>query len=286
MQNLHAVMEVEAELSVPHALVQLVEYRFDEPPESLLRIDDTVRIEMCLTERHRSARACFSDIWQSRRFERIGDIFVVPPSVNMFAHSDECGPIKSLVCHLDLAPIMAMFDRIPEVTDELLLASLDVQNSTIRALLLRLAEEARQPGFAADILAESIAMQMEVEMFRHAIAADALTLRGGLTPWQLRRIDERLRELGAAPSLEELAVLCKLSSRQLSRAFRLSRGCSIGAYVAKSQIEHARQLLAAGETVTAIAATLGFASSSNFCLAFRRSIGMTPGQFRQTLLRR
>ena len=199
--------------------------------------------------------------------------------------ADECAPIKSIVCHLDLAPLMAMFDRTPDVTEQLLLASLDVQNGAVRALLLRLAEETRHPGFAAEMLVESIAMQMEVELFRHAIAVNALTFRGGLAPWQLRRIDERLKEVREAPTLQELATLCKLSSRQLTRAFRLSRGTSLGAFVARSQIEHAKHLLAADETVTAIAEKLGFASSSNFCYAFRRSIGMTPGQFRQTLLR-
>lgn len=284
-RGVRAAMDTEAELCVPTARAQLVEYRFDEPPQSVLHIEDTIRIELCLTERHRSARASFVDLWPSRRFERIGDIFVVPPMVRTRVRADECAPIRSVVCHLDLAPLLAMFERTPVVTEQLLLASLDVQNTTVRALLLRLAEEIRHPGFAAEMLVESIAMQMEVELFRHAIAADALSFRGGLAPWQLRRIDERLNEVREAPTLRELAALCKVSTRHLSRAFRLSRGCSVGAFVARSQIEHAKQLLASGETVTAIAERLGFASSSNFCYAFRRVMGMTPGQFRQTLLR-
>jgi len=110
-------------------------------------------------------------------------------------------------------------------------------------------------------------------------------VHGGLAAWQLRLIDERLQEVREAPTLVVLAALCRISVRQLTRAFRESRVCSIGTFVANSQMGHAKRLLAADESVTSIAHTLGFSSNSNFCFAFRRATGMTPGQFRRTLLR-
>jgi AraC family transcriptional regulator len=51
-------------------------------------------------------------------------------------------------------------------------------------------------------------------------------------------------------------------------------------------MEHAKTLLATDESVASVATALGFSSSANFCFAFRRAMGITPGQFRQTLLRR
>lgn len=135
------------------------------------------------------------------------------------------------------------------------------------------------------MLVESIAAQMTVELFRHGSAITERQLHGGLASWQLRLIDERLKEVREAPTLPALAALCRISVRQLTRGFRASRGCSIGANVAGSQIEHAKSLLATDESVTSIADTLGFSSSSNFCFAFRRATGITPGQFRKTLLR-
>jgi AraC family transcriptional regulator len=279
-------MQIEAELKAPTALVQLVRYDFYEPPDSTLRIDGKFRIELCLTSRHPSARACFCDHWSTHRFERIGDLFVAPPGVTMLARSDEADSLTSVICQLDLEPVLELFDKPPQLHDYWLKATLDVRNANLRALLLRLAEEARQPGFASEILVESIAGQMSVEMFRHGTTITQGVAHGGLAPWQLRVIEERLKEVREAPTLGVLAGLCRISVRQLTRGFRTSRGCSIGAYVANRQMEHAKSLLAAGESVAAIATTLGFSSSSNFCFAFRRAMGITPGQFRQTLLRR
>src|SRR3546814_1433385 len=75
-----ASIHVEAELATPSAQVQLVEYRFVEPPTSALRIEDKIRVELCLNTRHRSAQASFVDYWTSEHYERIGALFVVPRS--------------------------------------------------------------------------------------------------------------------------------------------------------------------------------------------------------------
>jgi AraC family transcriptional regulator len=75
-----------------------------------------------------------------------------------------------------------------------------------------------------------------------------------------------------------------MSVRQLTRAFRASRGCSIGRYVAHSQIDHAKRLLATEQTVKAVAHSLGFSSSSRFAFAFRRATGETPRAFRERIL--
>jgi AraC family transcriptional regulator len=279
-------VQVDASLRTRSADVQLVRCHFIEPPDSVLRTDGTFRLELCLTSRHRSARGRFRDQWSSNRYERIGDLFITPPDLEQLARSDEATSLASIVCELAPEPLLELFERRPELTDEHLRSSLDVRDAKVRQLLLRLAEEARQPGFASDMLVELIAGQMAIELFRLGGAVREPQANGGLAAWQLRLIDERLREVREAPTLPVLAELCRISVRQLTRGFRTSRGSSLGAYVADNQMEHAKRLLAADESVTAIAATLGFSSSSNFCFAFRRATGMTPGQFRQALLRR
>jgi AraC family transcriptional regulator len=94
-----------------------------------------------------------------------------------------------------------------------------------------------------------------------------------------------LKEVREPPTLAELAGLCKLSVRQLTRGFRTSRGCSIGDHVAHSRLDNAKQLLSTEQSVKAIAYSLGFSSPSSFSYAFRRSVGETPRQFRQRMLR-
>lgn len=278
-------MDVEAALAASGARVQLVHYHFAAPPSSVLPAAGRFRVELCLTARHRSARGCFRDHWSRHRYERIGDLFVVPPDLDLLAKSDEDGPLTSIVCEYDLEPILTLFEKVPVLTDQLLRASLDVRDMKVRHLLLRLADEAKHPGFASEMLADLMTREMAIELVRHGAAVrDHPATHGGLASWQLRRIDERLDEVCEAPALAELAGLCRISSRHLTRGFRSSRGCSIGSYVAHSQIEHAKRLLAAGESVTAISDVLGFSSSSNFCSAFRRATGMAPGEFRRTLL--
>ena len=284
MKHPRGAMDVEAELRSPNALVQLVHYHFATPPDSMLRVEGKFRIELCLTARHRSSRACFRDHWRATRFERIGPLFLVPPAHDMLVRSDEQHPIDAIVCELNAQPTLGLFDRLPQATERHLLGSLDIRDARLRDLLLRLAEEAKHPGFASEILVESMATQMSIELFRHGNAISERDLHGGLAPWQLRRVDERLREVRETPTLAELAQSCGISVRHLTRVFHQSKGISIGSYVAEIQMEHAKELLAAGQSVASVANTLRFSSSSSFCSAFRRVMGVTPGRF-QTLLR-
>lgn len=280
-----AAMDIDAQIDTANACVQLVRYRFGEPPESRMHLEDSIRVELCLGTRHRSARACFSDFWSSDRFENIGDVFALPPTIDVHVRSDEDQPLTSVLCHLPLAPTLALFDRVPPFLEQHLLLSLDIRDSHVRYLLMRLADELRHPGFASRTLVESVATQLTIDLLRYGHALRERPTSAGLAPWQLRRIEERLFEVREAPSLSELAALCDLSVRQLARAFRTVRGCSVGRYVAERQVLHAKRLLGTDDNIAEIASRLGFASTSNFCAAFRRVTGISPGQYRHSLHR-
>jgi len=274
------VMTIEAELRVPVATAQLVRFHFPEPADNMF-CQDRYQLDLCLTPRPRNARACYPDRWSLDRFERIGNVFLVPPGEAMLARSDDCGQQTSIICQLHPESMRAWFDGDLEWDARRLMAGLDIREGNIRSLLLRLAEEARNPGFASDVLVELIATQLAIELARYCTATNDGTQVRGLATWRLRLIDERSREEGKSPTLAELAALCGLSVRQLTRGFRASRGCSIGDYVERCRVEHARRLLAADQSVKAIAYSLGFASPSGFCFAFRRATGETPREFRQ-----
>jgi AraC family transcriptional regulator len=276
------LMTVEAELRVPVATAQVVRFQFAEPVAGSLR-EDTYRLDMCLTPRPRNAQARYSDRWAPHRFERIGDLFLVPPSETLQARSD-CGRQVSIVCQLHPDALRAWFEDDLKWTERRLTASLDIPDANIRGLLFRLAEEARHPGLASQVLAELIAAQMAIEISRYYAAIKDTPTIGGLAAWRLRLIDERLRELREPPTLAELAQLCRLSVRQLTRGFRVSRGSSIGDRVVHSRLEHAKRLLSDDQSVKAVAYTLGFSSPSSFSYAFRQIAGETPREFRQRML--
>lgn len=282
-------MEIISRASSPTADVLLVNYRFDQAPSSNLRVDGRFRIELGLSARHRTARACYTDYWQSNRYERVGEMFIIGPDTDVSARSDECGTMKAVVCEFDQDALLSWFDYEPAISDKHLTNSLDIKNARIRALLLDLASEARNPGFASSTFIEAVTTQLILELYRSGrdLRLHEAMFRqplGGLASWQLRLIEERLSELRSAPTLEDLADMCRISVRQLTRAFRTSRGCSIGSCVRDSQSEHAKRLLADGECINAIAEMLGFSSASNFSSSFKRTLGQTPGQYRQTVL--
>ncbi|HET8710862.1 MAG TPA: helix-turn-helix transcriptional regulator, partial [Spongiibacteraceae bacterium] len=226
----------------------------------------------------------FSERWSEHRFRPIGSLYVLPPGQTVRARGD-CNNHSSIVCDFEPEAIDAWFEGDVRWTDRRLEAMLDIANPNLRASLRRLGDEMRNPGFASAAVCELLAAQVAIDSARHCRAIDAVKNRGGLSPWKLKAIDERLAEIGAAPSLQELAELCHLSVRQLTRGFRVSRGCSIGEYIAQNRLEHAKRLLAGSASVKEVAYSLGFATPANFSTTFRRAMGETPRQFRERVSR-
>lgn len=279
------LVTVEAELRAPVATAQVVHFLSAQPADNVMRKEDVYRLDLCLSPRPRNARACYSDHWNPHRFERIGNVFLVPPGEAMRIRSDDSCRQSSVLCHINPDPMSKWLDADLEWSDPRLAASLDIRDANMRSLLLRLGEEARNPGFASEMLVELIAAQLSIELSRYYRSLNTSSSNSGLAVWRLRLIEERLQEVREAPTLTELAELCRLSVRQLTRGFRASRGCSIGDYVASSRVEHAKRLLVSEESIKSIAYSLGFSTPSSFCFAFRRATGQTPREFRNSVLR-
>jgi AraC family transcriptional regulator len=275
-----ATIIVDAELRGKAAVAQVVRYDIPAPTQSTLCDPDCYQINLCLTPRPLNARACYHAHWGPHRFERLGDIFMIPPGEALHIKGDS-GRQASLLCFLDGAAVGAIIGQQLTWTDQKLAATIDLTSARIRALLFRLTEEVRHPGFAAAQMLEFLTGELAIELARFCLEVDERPSIGGLAGWRLRVIDERLSEDATAPALAELAELCNISVRQLTRGFKVSRGCSIGDYIESRRMESAKRLLVAGENVKTIAFTMGFSSPSSFTFAFRRAVGISPSQFRQ-----
>jgi AraC family transcriptional regulator len=250
-----------------------------EPAAHVRREEENYWLDLCLTPRPLNARACFPERWGPASYKRIGNVFVLPPRETMQARSDGGPAQASVICHLRPEPFRRWFDGDLEWTDCRLEAALDIPDINIRRLMLRLAEELRAPGFATETMVELMLAQLVLELSRYCVAVKDHAASGGLAPWRIRLIDERLREHGKSPTLSELAALCNMSVRQLTRAFRSSRGQSIGDHIAQHRIDNAKRLLATEGSIKSVAYTLGFSSTSSFSFAFRRATGQTPREF-------
>ncbi|MCM2275424.1 MAG: AraC family transcriptional regulator [Candidatus Didemnitutus sp.] len=89
-----------------------------------------------------------------------------------------------------------------------------------------------------------------------------------------------VRDLGAPPSLGELAAQVGLSETTLKRSFPQVHGTTVFGYVRARRMDEARRLLASGAATVLEAATLvGYSNPSNFAAAFRRQFGINPKTF-------
>jgi AraC family transcriptional regulator len=274
---------VEAEMPLGIGHVQIVRRRWSEPIE-VVATAPTHYLELSLLPRSGHSSCCFPNDWGPNRFEPIGEMFLLPARHAVHTRSD-CRQQNSIVCKFDPARIATWFDDELQWTDRRLRGSLNVVNEKIRRLLFQIGDELRNPGFASETMLELMARQVVLELCRHLLGIGERTVSGGLARWRLALIDERLGEGQAPPTLAELAALCNLSVRQLTRAFHASRGRSIGSYVAQHRIDHAKTLLASSMPIKAVAYTMGFKAPSNFTAAFQRVTGETPRQYRQRVQR-
>jgi AraC family transcriptional regulator len=278
-QPTRATATVRAELCSDMGKAQVVRFDMHEPIDDIKHDQESFWVDLCLTPRPQDARACYPDRWARDRFERIGEVFFVPPKEVLHARSAG-GTQTSMVCQIHPDIITKWFDGDLHWTECRLEAGLHISDLSIRGLLLRLTREVCHPGFASDMLLDLIVPQLAIELGRYCASIPDDRSRSGLAAWRMRLIEERVRESGKAPSLAELAGLCNLSVRQLSRAFRISRGCSIGHYVEEVRIENAKRLLIGGQSIKSVAYSMGFSSPSSFSYAFRRATGVSPAEYR------
>jgi AraC-like DNA-binding protein len=103
------------------------------------------------------------------------------------------------------------------------------------------------------------------------------------------RVSEFLEEHLDDPSLNTYAVAdaFDMDAGYLSRFFKEQQGSSIPAYIRKRRFEKAKKLLRdPSNPVKAVSKAVGYPNSSVFVRAFRKSEGVTPGQFQALLAER
>lgn len=103
------------------------------------------------------------------------------------------------------------------------------------------------------------------------------------------RLDDVVERIRCNPaerhSVEELAELAGMSSRQLGRHFHAVLGMSPRDYMMLCRMQRACELLVQPDrTISRIALETGFYDQSAFACQFRRTIGMAPMEYRRRYL--
>jgi AraC family transcriptional regulator len=206
----------------------------------------------------------------------------VPPGYALISRLSDPGQRAQPTLQLRVrGPLARPFAR--RWDKQALQSTLDIRNPRVTQACLRIVEEisGQDPADTAVIEALAIAAMAEISGLFGA-DGPARPRRGGLAPWQQRRIVDRLTDDPSPPKLAELARACGLSPRHLTRAFHQAIGCTVGDYATALRARKAQRLLADRTlAIGEIAERLGYASHAGFCQAFLRTTGLRPGEYRR-----
>jgi len=110
--------------------------------------------------------------------------------------------------------------------------------------------------------------------------------------WMKLDMDKRIltcqqyvqNNLQADLSNSKLAALAFMATNSFSRFFKENTGESVQQYVMKSKIENARLLMHhSDKSIDMIASDCGFCSRHHFSKAFKQTVGMSPGHYKQSV---
>ena len=91
-----------------------------------------------------------------------------------------------------------------------------------------------------------------------------------------------MAHIGEAITTDALAKTCGLNRTYLCRVFSEETGMTVGQYVTAIKMEEAKRLMdITPKSILEIADYLGYSSQSHFQRVFKKTLGMTPGEYRR-----
>ena len=157
-------------------------------------------------------------------------------------------------------------------------------NDSIVQIAKLLAAECGDASGHDGLYGESLATALCVELLRIGNTANRPAARGGLAPWQMRRITEYMQaHLSDAIQLSDFAQIAGMSRSHFSQVFRTTTGIPPHRWLLNARICRAQELLLDTKLPLAeVALSTGFADQSHFTKSFQRQIGTSPGTWRRS----
>jgi len=273
-------MDIKARLSIPGVDIELREDLFHRAVESVISGND---VRLTLIHSNASWDGCFYTGGGPLRYAPSGNVFLEPPDIPFHARGT-IGHFRVIRCCFTQDP----FQETTGIGDwgELELSScLNIKEPSVVSALNRLAREALEPGFASDVLVDSVATWIMIELSRYLQRSKDRDSGGPskMTAWQLRQTMDYINDRYGLPlTVAELADQRGFSPRHLQRVFKSTTGQSVHGCIEQIRMQKARALLSDGDaSIKQIAAQVGFSGTASFSAAFRRATGETPGSFRR-----
>jgi AraC family transcriptional regulator len=158
------------------------------------------------------------------------------------------------------------------------------QDPTILHVAQLLKEEVLKDGFAGDLYVESLRNLLAVHLLRkYTHSGKPIAEVGHLDALKLKQIKDFIEaHLADELTIAALAAQIPMSQFHFARAFKAAVGESPHRYILQQRIERAKALLTIAQlTVAEIAYQVGFSNQSHFTAQFRKTVGITPKQFRE-----
>jgi AraC family transcriptional regulator len=270
--------------------IEIRSYRWSQPIEVIWSTERRCYLLAMSLAGHETATVV-TDLktGQEREFKSGAKMILVPPQQRLRCNSQE-GQVRSLRCVLDARLVESLLNAIPmwDWGSVSLHRTHNTGGGRIEWLLRQMYREMIEPDFGTGPAIEALAKQLSVEILRkfRPRSAERIGFTGGLSPRYKRLIRERLAAREPLPNREELASLCGMTIRHLSRAFRTETGQTLGRYIDSIMVEKAIELLRADVSVREVSASLGYSTAGSFTTAFRRATGMLPREVKTITERR
>ena len=155
----------------------------------------------------------------------------------------------------------------------------------LRAAMGAVDAELTAGGAGGRLAAESLATVLAVHLIRRVLAPrqPARGPDGALPRGRFRAVVDYVEgHLDAAPTLEQMAAVARLSPYHFARQFKAVTGLPPHQYVITRRVERAKELLQAETelSLAQVAAHAGCSDQSQLSRHFKRLVGVTPGRFR------
>jgi len=276
---------VERHCAFDQGMVELRRYLWSKPVEQTLEgVPGVLVLNMALTSRPEHTRVEPVTVGGDVLTGDAGRLLVMMPGAkyHVFAPS---GAFWSLHCAIECSKFEALFDR---PIDWAALRNLGGElrpGSEIEWLLHRMRHELEHHRVGQNAAIDAYATAVSVELvrkFREGKPLRSGHRSGGLAAWRMKLLLDRIYAELPAPRVAELAEICALTSRQLSRAFKVETGMNIGRFVDEATMERAHRLLTStDQSIARIGKDLGFASADSFAQSYRRITGAMPSHVRR-----
>lgn len=269
---------VEQELSAPSVTVQLRRSVWEEATD----------LEVTMATYTLTTMVSGMSAWMKpagdpnvpRSFHDLGHIYYLPKGAPLVIRPKTIGMNRHLACVF--APEIVDHIGLSTAANENPLSGRNIEARAVKPLLDLILKELYNPGFASQLLIDSLGLSLGIELSRTLMErASIQKLKGGLAAWQLRKIRERIGDSDDIPSIAELATICGISERHLMRTFKQSTGVTLSQFAEDIRIEKAKHYLQSDMPIKQVAARLGFQNTSNFSAAFKRIASVPPSEFRK-----